>query len=202
MRFDPERLERLKTWKAALGYFLAAWSLAGQWSRSEFVLRKANAITDSGYGRLALFAAGVGWLAYLLIRAPRPAEERLAKVKRLLREAREGFRGEKRVNELRGDWDAVHHIAYRGVVFGRFLDQAFRHHVSIDHNQYLADEKAKWDRAGATFDASLAEVDYIGGVLERVGLQDLDYGFHMPDSYEHYAKSDTWIANRRPEPKP
>jgi hypothetical protein len=87
-------------------------------------------------------------------------------------------------------------------VFGRFLDQAFRHHVSVDHNEYLQDEKAKWDKSGAQFDVSLSEIDYIGDLLKRVGLHDLDYGFHMPDSYEHYLQSDTWIANKRPEPKP
>jgi hypothetical protein len=200
--FRPLAAWQLKSGWALPGWgLLALWSLLGSWSRIEFIFRKLDWVAQSGWAQLALLVAGLVWLPAVVSREPSEADRRLERVKKLLREAKAHFDASPRMSEVK-DIHGATEEAFRDVRLNGFLERAFRHDIAKDHWAFAESEREKWKDSGSKYEPHVATAEYIERLIKRIGPDDLDYGFHLPESYEQYRKTDGWVPNMRPEPKP
>lgn len=192
-----QRFARLKQRVAIPGYLLVAWSLAGQWSRTEFVFRKAKELADSQWIGPLLFVGGIGWLGWLILRtSPTPGADRLERVKALLIEAATEYRKPEQANPK--DFDEAFDKGWGLLSLQYFLRDAFQHWVLEDYQKFIDHEREHWKRAKLEYHYGLVTPGWLEDLSGRITERDLDFGFLLPESYEQYSRADPWQPNRRP----
>lgn len=192
-----DRVKLLLGRAAIPGYLLFALSLIGLWSNVEFAIGKIRAL--AGYVPPWLFMlAGLAWLGWLVARPP-VSLDRVQAMRRLLYEAAASCRTLRRTE--RETIESVGPFVRMDLNLQQFLTMGFAHHVRRDFDSMRNDEREKWSEAGRTFLTELFYADFLEHLAQRLRSDDLDPGFHIPQTYKQFEDADRWTPNIRPLPQ-
>jgi hypothetical protein len=186
-----DRLRQLKQ-RAALPAYV--FLVLGYWSTIEFAVGKIRAFA-LWVPSWTLTLAGVLWLGYLLLRPARGAD-RVEEMRGLLREAATACHAIQR--PARETIDSASALALKDLRLHRFLEMGFAAYVARDYDLLREDERERWQQAGTTFRMELISADFLDRLAARLTADDLDFGFHIPQSYEQFSAANTWQPNTRP----
>jgi hypothetical protein len=195
-----ERLRALVRLPALPGWLLIilvnVHRLVQFWDEAEFAAEKARryVVFDWFLSPSMLTVLGFAWLAFIVFRTDRNTT-RLTTTQRLLGEAAKHLRS---LPTTRPDtFEVAFRDSWQWLRVTQFVEAAFTHRIPPDLQAFISAEQKKWEASDKKFSVSNCTAQYLEKLAGRLTERDLDFGFHLPDTYSQFAESEKWPPNTR-----
>lgn len=189
------RLRRVFTKQAIPPWLITGWAALDAASNIDFVRQDGAAVLKflvTPAGNLLVLVIGLAWLVFLAMR-PENKLDRVKHLRRLLLEAAKTRR--EWATDKGSKLDRIENIITQEVRMLLFLQTGFSHRVWPDYQAFMKAEEEKL-RAANKWNAHEAAARYLERLASRLTVDDIDEGFHLPDSLEQY-RPDAWPVNVR-----